>query len=146
MGLISGILMGMVFGISLMAGWQYMMKYRSSKRVAKVILILYYISMIHVFFPFLLLFFFFFFFLILILFPRLLYYFYFALFSTWGIMLFGLLKFWRLWEWGINLNVRGAAEVWSLYYYWITVIILCHVLDWKMLSRCMFFSYNIKFF
>lgn len=58
MGLISGILMGMVFGISLMAGWQYMMKYRSSKRVAKVILILYYISMIHVFFPFLLLFFF----------------------------------------------------------------------------------------
>lgn len=61
MGLISGILMGMVFGISLMAGWQYMMKYRSSKRVAKVILILYYISMIHVFFPFLLLFFFFFF-------------------------------------------------------------------------------------
>lgn len=29
--------MGMIFGISLMAGWQYMMKYRSSKRVAKAV-------------------------------------------------------------------------------------------------------------
>ncbi|KAI5647331.1 hypothetical protein M9H77_33336 [Catharanthus roseus] len=37
MGLISGIVMGMIFGISLMAGWQYMMKYRSSKRVAKAV-------------------------------------------------------------------------------------------------------------
>lgn len=36
MGLISGILMGMVFGIALMAGWRQMMAYRSTKRVAKV--------------------------------------------------------------------------------------------------------------
>lgn len=36
MGLISGILMGMIFGISLMAGWRHMMRYRSTKRVAKV--------------------------------------------------------------------------------------------------------------
>ncbi|KAI4356847.1 hypothetical protein L6164_000834 [Bauhinia variegata] len=35
MGLISGIFMGMVFGILLMAGWQRMMKYRSAKRIAK---------------------------------------------------------------------------------------------------------------
>ncbi|KAJ4727079.1 synaptotagmin-5-like [Melia azedarach] len=35
MGLISGILMGMIFGISLMAGWRHMMRYRSTKRVAK---------------------------------------------------------------------------------------------------------------
>ncbi|KAL3536910.1 hypothetical protein ACH5RR_000276 [Cinchona calisaya] len=37
MGLISGILMGIVFGIALMAGWQHMMKYRSNKRVAKAV-------------------------------------------------------------------------------------------------------------
>lgn len=36
MGLISGILMGMIFGIASMAGWRQMMKYRSSKRIAKV--------------------------------------------------------------------------------------------------------------
>jgi hypothetical protein len=36
MGLISGIFMGMLFGIALMAGWARMMKYRSSKRIAKV--------------------------------------------------------------------------------------------------------------
>ncbi|KAI4354933.1 hypothetical protein L6164_003756 [Bauhinia variegata] len=35
MGLISGIFMGMLFGIALMAGWQRMMKYRSAKRIAK---------------------------------------------------------------------------------------------------------------
>ncbi|XVF73350.1 hypothetical protein PTKIN_Ptkin12aG0194500 [Pterospermum kingtungense] len=35
MGLISGILMGMIFGISLMAGWHHMMRYRSTKRIAK---------------------------------------------------------------------------------------------------------------
>ncbi|XP_015893093.1 calcium-dependent lipid-binding protein [Ziziphus jujuba] len=37
MGLISGILMGMIFGISLMAGWRHMMRYRSTKRVAKAV-------------------------------------------------------------------------------------------------------------
>lgn len=36
MGLISGIFMGMVFGIALMAGWKRMMRYRSAKRIAKV--------------------------------------------------------------------------------------------------------------
>ncbi|KAL4363036.1 hypothetical protein GQ457_04G032250 [Hibiscus cannabinus] len=35
MGLISGILMGLIFGISLMAGWRHMMRYRSTKRIAK---------------------------------------------------------------------------------------------------------------
>ncbi|KAK8630401.1 hypothetical protein V6N13_079197 [Hibiscus sabdariffa] len=35
MGLTSGIFMGMVFGISLMAGWRRMMSHRSSKRIAK---------------------------------------------------------------------------------------------------------------
>ncbi|CAL0324541.1 unnamed protein product [Lupinus luteus] len=37
MGLISGILMGMVFGIALMAGWERMMRYRSAKRIAKAV-------------------------------------------------------------------------------------------------------------
>ncbi|GLU00512.1 hypothetical protein SLE2022_178760 [Rubroshorea leprosula] len=37
MGLISGIFMGMIFGIGLMAGWQHMMKYRSRKRIAKAV-------------------------------------------------------------------------------------------------------------
>jgi Ca2+-dependent lipid-binding protein len=37
MGLISGIFMGMLFGIALMAGWARMMKYRSSKRIAKAV-------------------------------------------------------------------------------------------------------------
>ncbi|KAF3442275.1 hypothetical protein FNV43_RR16191 [Rhamnella rubrinervis] len=37
MGLISGILMGMIFGIALMAGWRHMMRYRSTKRVAKAV-------------------------------------------------------------------------------------------------------------
>jgi hypothetical protein len=36
MGLISGVFVGMVFGIALMAGWKHMMRYRSTKRVAKV--------------------------------------------------------------------------------------------------------------
>lgn len=36
MGLISGIMLGMMFGIGIMAGWQHMMRYRSRKRVAKV--------------------------------------------------------------------------------------------------------------
>lgn len=36
MGLISGMVMGIVVGIALMAGWKYMMGHRSSKRVAKV--------------------------------------------------------------------------------------------------------------
>ncbi|CAL0328124.1 unnamed protein product [Lupinus luteus] len=35
MGLFSGIFLGMVFGIALMAGWQRMMMYRSAKRIAK---------------------------------------------------------------------------------------------------------------
>lgn len=37
MGLISGILMGMITGIALMAGWSRMMKYRSNKRIAKAV-------------------------------------------------------------------------------------------------------------
>ncbi|KAF5744331.1 synaptotagmin-5 [Tripterygium wilfordii] len=37
MGLISGILLGMIFGIALMAGWRHMMRYRSTKRVAKAV-------------------------------------------------------------------------------------------------------------
>ncbi|KAL7603904.1 calcium-dependent lipid-binding protein [Lactuca sativa] len=37
MGLISGILMGTVFGIAIMAGWRQMMRYRSSKRIAKAV-------------------------------------------------------------------------------------------------------------
>ncbi|KAF5453347.1 hypothetical protein F2P56_028255 [Juglans regia] len=37
MGLISGIFMGMIFGIALMAGWKHMMRYRSTKRVAKAV-------------------------------------------------------------------------------------------------------------
>ncbi|KAJ6686147.1 EXTENDED SYNAPTOTAGMIN-RELATED [Salix purpurea] len=35
MGLISGLFLGIVFGIGLMAGWKHMMQYRSTKRVAK---------------------------------------------------------------------------------------------------------------
>ncbi|KAK9273341.1 hypothetical protein L1049_018150 [Liquidambar formosana] len=37
MGLISGILMGTILGIALMAGWRHMMRYRSTKRVAKAV-------------------------------------------------------------------------------------------------------------
>ncbi|XP_010247855.1 PREDICTED: synaptotagmin-4-like isoform X1 [Nelumbo nucifera] len=37
MGLISGILMGMIVGIALMAGWYHMMRYRSTNRVTKAI-------------------------------------------------------------------------------------------------------------
>ncbi|KAL0411890.1 UNVERIFIED_CONTAM: Synaptotagmin-5 [Sesamum latifolium] len=37
MGLISGIVMGMLFGIGLMAGWKHMMEYRNKKRLAKAI-------------------------------------------------------------------------------------------------------------
>ncbi|XP_027334990.1 synaptotagmin-5-like [Abrus precatorius] len=37
MGLISGIFLGMVFGIALMAGWERMMRYRSAKRIAKAV-------------------------------------------------------------------------------------------------------------
>ncbi|KAE9610715.1 hypothetical protein Lal_00021210 [Lupinus albus] len=37
MGLISGILMGLLFGIALMAGWERMMRYRSAKRIAKAV-------------------------------------------------------------------------------------------------------------
>ncbi|KAL3814892.1 hypothetical protein ACJIZ3_016160 [Penstemon smallii] len=37
MGLISGMVMGMLFGIALMAGWKHMMLYRSKKRVAKAV-------------------------------------------------------------------------------------------------------------
>ncbi|KAJ4848484.1 hypothetical protein Tsubulata_003355 [Turnera subulata] len=37
MGLISGMFMGMAFGIALMAGWKHMMAYRSSKRIAKAV-------------------------------------------------------------------------------------------------------------
>ncbi|KAK1425231.1 hypothetical protein QVD17_20579 [Tagetes erecta] len=37
MGLISGILLGIIFGIAIMAGWRQMMRYRSSKRIAKAV-------------------------------------------------------------------------------------------------------------
>ncbi|ERM96541.1 synaptotagmin-5 [Amborella trichopoda] len=37
MGLISGLFLGMVAGIALMAGWQRMMRYRGTKRVAKAV-------------------------------------------------------------------------------------------------------------
>ncbi|KZV16518.1 synaptotagmin-5-like [Dorcoceras hygrometricum] len=37
MGLLSGIFMGILSGIALMAGWQYMMRYRSNKRIAKAV-------------------------------------------------------------------------------------------------------------
>ncbi|KAL1543460.1 calcium-dependent lipid-binding protein-like [Salvia divinorum] len=37
MGLVSGMVMGMVFGIALMTGWKYMMEHRSRKRVAKAV-------------------------------------------------------------------------------------------------------------
>lgn len=37
MGLISGLVMGMIFGIALMAAWQRMMSYRSTKRMAKAV-------------------------------------------------------------------------------------------------------------
>lgn len=36
MGLVSGMVMGAIVGIALMAGWSRMMRYRSTKRVAKV--------------------------------------------------------------------------------------------------------------
>ncbi|XP_031476088.1 calcium-dependent lipid-binding protein-like [Nymphaea colorata] len=37
MGLISGMVIGMVAGIALMAGWKQMMRYRSTKRVSKAV-------------------------------------------------------------------------------------------------------------
>ncbi|CAI0385546.1 unnamed protein product [Linum tenue] len=37
MGLLSGIFLGIAFGIGLMAGWNHMMKYRSNKRVSKAV-------------------------------------------------------------------------------------------------------------
>lgn len=37
MGLVSGIFLGMIFGIAVMAGWKHMMRYRSTKRVAKAV-------------------------------------------------------------------------------------------------------------
>ncbi|KAH1256215.1 LINE-1 retrotransposable element ORF2 protein [Glycine max] len=37
MGLFSGIFMGVLFGIALMAGWARMMRYRSAKRIAKCV-------------------------------------------------------------------------------------------------------------
>ncbi|KAL6569417.1 hypothetical protein OROMI_013931 [Orobanche minor] len=37
MGLITGLVMGMLTGIALMAGWNYMMRYRSSQRVSKAV-------------------------------------------------------------------------------------------------------------
>ncbi|KAJ6320480.1 hypothetical protein OIU78_015801 [Salix suchowensis] len=37
MGLISGIFLGIIFGIGLLAGWKHMMQYRSTKRVAKAV-------------------------------------------------------------------------------------------------------------
>ncbi|KAL2337421.1 hypothetical protein Fmac_011867 [Flemingia macrophylla] len=37
MGLISGIFMGVLFGIALMYGWERMMRYRSAKRIAKAV-------------------------------------------------------------------------------------------------------------
>lgn len=37
MGLISGVFMGMIVGIAFMAAWRHMMRYRSSKRIAKAV-------------------------------------------------------------------------------------------------------------
>ncbi|KMZ76118.1 putative Calcium lipid binding protein [Zostera marina] len=37
MGLISGIFLGIVLGIALIAGWKHMMSYRSAKRIAKAV-------------------------------------------------------------------------------------------------------------
>ncbi|GAB4861870.1 hypothetical protein Ancab_037125 [Ancistrocladus abbreviatus] len=37
MGLISGVVMGMMFGVALMAGWRKMMAYRDAKRLAKAV-------------------------------------------------------------------------------------------------------------
>ncbi|XP_049366116.1 calcium-dependent lipid-binding protein-like [Solanum verrucosum] len=37
MGLITGILMGMIFGVGLMAAWKYMTSYRSTKRSSKAV-------------------------------------------------------------------------------------------------------------
>ncbi|KAK4354062.1 hypothetical protein RND71_026256 [Anisodus tanguticus] len=37
MGLISGILMGMIFGVGLMAAWKHMTSYRSTKRISKAV-------------------------------------------------------------------------------------------------------------
>ncbi|KAJ9171297.1 hypothetical protein P3X46_014685 [Hevea brasiliensis] len=37
MGLVSGIFLGMIFGIAVMAGWKHMMRYRSTKRVSKAV-------------------------------------------------------------------------------------------------------------
>uniref|UniRef100_A0A1D1XKH3 Extended synaptotagmin-1 n=1 Tax=Anthurium amnicola TaxID=1678845 RepID=A0A1D1XKH3_9ARAE len=37
MGLISGMVMGTVVGIALVAGWRHMMRYRSTKRIAKAV-------------------------------------------------------------------------------------------------------------
>eukprot|EP00262_Sarcandra_glabra_P007998 TRINITY_DN21166_c0_g1_i1.p1 TRINITY_DN21166_c0_g1~~TRINITY_DN21166_c0_g1_i1.p1 ORF type:complete len:500 (-),score=120.35 TRINITY_DN21166_c0_g1_i1:144-1643(-) len=37
MGLISGMIMGAIVGIALMAGWREMMRYRSTKRIAKAV-------------------------------------------------------------------------------------------------------------
>ncbi|CAL5331489.1 unnamed protein product [Camellia sinensis] len=37
MGLISGIFMGTILGIAFMAGWHHMMRYRSTKRIAKAV-------------------------------------------------------------------------------------------------------------
>lgn len=37
MGLISGMMLGMIVGIALMAGWHRMMQHRTHKRTSKVI-------------------------------------------------------------------------------------------------------------
>ncbi|KAM7276526.1 hypothetical protein ACFE04_018392 [Oxalis oulophora] len=37
MGLLSGIFMGVLFGVALMAGWKRMIKYRSNKRISKAV-------------------------------------------------------------------------------------------------------------
>jgi hypothetical protein len=39
MGLVSGMVMGTIVGIAMMAGWSRMMRYRSTKRAAKVSII-----------------------------------------------------------------------------------------------------------
>jgi Uri superfamily endonuclease len=44
MGLISGMMMGVVVGVALMAGWSRVMRHRSRKRVAKVWFQDYYIT------------------------------------------------------------------------------------------------------
>lgn len=38
MGLISGLVLGIMFGVALIMGWKHMMDYRHKKRIAKVVI------------------------------------------------------------------------------------------------------------